>query len=46
MLEKFDITIAGVGEESLFYRNKLSKLSRSIHFLDWLEPDEYYKYLD
>ena len=26
MLEKFDITIAGVGEESLFYRNIFSKL--------------------
>lgn len=40
-LKKFEIIIAGSGEEFHFYKNKFSQLNANIKLLGWIENDKY-----
>lgn len=46
LLEKFNIKIAGTGDEYDYYREKFHLLSPNIKLLGWLEYNEYINYLN
>jgi len=46
LLEKFELTMAGSGEEFDFYKNEFKNLSNNIKLLGWIENENYEEQLN